>query len=91
MDSAKAIGYMRGDASMMGSYINRIKSLGWTRGQPDLCVVKPSGDVFFIEFKKTSKTKLSEDQEEVHDSLKLRQVQVYVVSSIDDLDFLLDD
>lgn len=58
------------------------------RGVPDRIFINPHGEVFFIEFK-SAKGKLTKLQEKVIKDITIRDVDVFVVSSVESGMFVL--
>lgn len=58
-----------------------------TRGWPDLVVILPSGEVYFIEVKTTT-GKLSVHQKRIHQQLKEQNANVHTVRSLEEVEKL---
>ena len=64
-------------------FINKQKKLGYTKGQPDIVIISPTGKITFIELK-NKKGKQSEEQKIVQEELQKRNVDYLLWNSFDD-------
>lgn len=59
-----------------------------TRGWPDLTVITPEGQTFFVELK-TKTGRLSNHQKRIHEELTKRGAKIYVIRSLEEAEALL--
>lgn len=82
LDAVTGVGYFRNDDAKRFAFLADLKSRGYTKGQPDLCVVR--NQVFFIELKKTPRSHVSPEQKDMQDWLIEHGHNAVIISSIDE-------
>ena len=81
-DPMFALSYIKAD-NLRIPFISEMKGKGWTKGQPDIIVISPSGKVIFAELK-TEKGVLSSEQREFKKFCEITGLNYYVWRSLDD-------
>lgn len=82
LDAATGVGYFRQDDPRRFAFLADLKSRGYTKGQPDLCVVRNRAT--FIELKKTPKAKISPEQKDMRDWLIAHGHNAFIISSVEE-------
>ena len=82
LDAVTGVGYFRQDDKKRFAFLADLKARGYTKGQPDLCVVR--NKVWFIELKKTPKSKVGPEQLDMQDWLIEHGHNAVIISSIDE-------
>lgn len=82
MDAMTGVGYFQARDPRRFAFIADLKNRGYTVGQPDLCVVR--NRAIFIELKKTSRSRIRDEQRDIHDWLIAHGHSAFIISSVDE-------
>lgn len=81
-DPMFALSYMQSDKQRL-PFISEMKRKGWTKGQPDIIAISPTGKVIFAELK-TQTGRLSEEQKDFQKFCGVVGLNHFVWRSLDD-------
>ena len=79
-----ALSYMGSNQNLRFAFISEKKSKGWTKGQPDLIVITPSGKVIFAELKTNKGGVISPEQKQFQKLCEEHNLNYTIWRSIDD-------
>ena len=82
LDAVTGVGYFGQDDKKRFAFLADLKARGYTKGQPDLCVVR--NKVWFIELKKTPKSKVGAEQLDMQDWLNKHGHNAVIISDFDE-------
>lgn len=82
LDAVTGVGYFKQDDSKRFAFLADLKSRGYTKGQPDLCVIR--NKIWFLELKKTPKSKIGKEQIDMQDWLHAHGHNAAIISSVDE-------
>ena len=74
-------GYLSGTRKQR--FLNHIRALGFTKGQPDLVVLHPDKGVFLVELK-TTVGRLSQEQKDIQEWCKEHKIKHMVWRTLED-------
>lgn len=79
-----ALSYIGQNQKQKFAFINEKKNKGWTKGQPDLIVITPSGQIVFAELKSNKGGVVSPEQKQFQKMCEERNIKYTIWRSIDD-------
>ena len=82
LDAATGVGYFRRDDARRFAFLADLKARGYTKGQPDLCIVR--NKVFFIELKKSSRARVGQEQKDMQSWLIEHGHNAIILSSFEE-------
>lgn len=82
LDAVTGVGYFGQDDKRRFAFLADLKARGYTKGQPDLCVIR--NKVWFLELKKTPKAKIGKEQLDMRDWLQNHGHNAAIISSADE-------
>lgn len=82
LDAVTGVGYFKQDDGKRFAFLADLKARGYTKGQPDLCIVR--NKVWFIELKKTPKAKVGQEQKDMQSWLIEHGHNAVIISSVDE-------
>lgn len=82
LDAATGVGYFRKDDPRRFAFLADLKARGYTKGQPDLCVIR--NKVWFIELKKSSRARVGVEQKDMQEWLHEHGHNAAIISSVDE-------
>lgn len=82
LDAATGVGYFNQNDPRRFAFLADLKSRGYTKGQPDLCVVR--NRVVFIELKKSARSHVRPEQRDMYDWLITHGHVAFIISTVDD-------
>ena len=82
LDAATGVGYFRQDDARRFAFLADLKSRGYTKGQPDLCVVR--NKIWFLELKKSPKARIGQEQKDMWNWLTEHGHNAAIISSVDE-------
>lgn len=82
LDAATGVGYFHARDPRRFAFLADLKARGYTKGQPDLCIVR--NRVVFIELKKTARSRVRPEQRDMYDWLIEHGHNAFIISSVDD-------
>ena len=82
LDAVTGVGYFKQDDSKRFAFLADLKARGYTKGQPDLCIVR--NKIWFLELKKTPKAKVGEEQKDMQSWLLEHGHNAAIISSIEE-------
>lgn len=82
LDAVTGVGYFGQDDKKRFAFLADLKARGYTKGQPDLCIVR--NKVWFLELKKTPKAKIGAEQKDMQDWLHAHGHNAAIISSVDE-------
>ena len=82
LDAATGVGYFGQDDKRRFAFLADLKSRGYTKGQPDLCIVR--NKIWFLELKKPRTAHVGTEQKDIQDWLHAHGHNAAIISSIDE-------
>lgn len=82
LDAATGVGYFQARDPRRFAFLSDLKARGYTKGQPDLCVVR--NRVWFVELKKSPKAHVGQEQKDMQAWLIEHGHNSVIISSVDE-------
>lgn len=82
LDAVTGVGYFGQDDKKRFAFLADLKARGYTKGQPDLCVVR--NKVWFLELKKTAKSHIGAEQKDIQGWLHEHGHNAAIISSVEE-------
>lgn len=82
LDAVTGVGYFRQDDARRFAFLADLKSRGYTKGQPDLCVVR--NKIWFLELKKSPKAHIGQEQKDMWNWLTEHGHNAAIISSVEE-------